>query len=405
MATCYYHPDTRAKFVCPDCGQDVCDACRLEGGLQRCAHCAVHGPPEGGPAPRPAEPRAGGAMPPPDYESIPVEPFPPGTGYEGVAPEGGGAYQAAEAYQSEVAGYGPEAGFAPVAGTEAPAAGFDAAPVTGFDDFLAGVAGAEATGAAEEPLVMCSYHGDVVADIQCLNCFQPYCMACLPAGTTCAACKADPGGRAVQAEEASPVVSDLGYEPGMDFAASYLDRGGIHEGLEAYEASSTAAVTARPRKAGGARKGGGKRGGGAKKAPPKAKGRALNPKLLLGGLGALAVVGVLAGGAWWFLAGKGGGPTPPPAYTGPAKVEIVAPKAQTIRGFKVLKLQVAAPTAVDHVEVLVGGKRFALLKRPPFKTDWPTNGRPNGKVEVVVKAYYKRGPTVQAKRTYIIKNR
>jgi hypothetical protein len=327
-----------------------------------------------------------------------VEPYPPGTGFEGFVPQGGDGYGAEAGYAAP-----DDGGYAPAG--DAPAGAYEAAPVTGFDDFLAGVAGAEGAEAAVEQVVMCSYHGDVVADIQCLNCFQPFCMACLPAGTTCAACKADPGGRAVREQGDTKLVSDLGYEPGMDFAASYIDRGGIHEGLEVYEASAAAASAARPRKPGGAKKGGAKKGGGAKKPPPKSKGPAVNPKLLMAGLGGLAVVGLLGGGAWWFLAGGGGGAKKAPAYTGPAKIAIVAPKSQKLRGFQEIKLQVASPTSVDRVEVYVGGKRFTVIKRPPFNTDWPTNGRPDGKVEVVAKAFYKNGPTKQDKRTYVIRNR
>jgi len=48
MATCFYHPDKKSTFVCPDCGEDVCDTCRLEGGLQRCGNCATNGPPPDG---------------------------------------------------------------------------------------------------------------------------------------------------------------------------------------------------------------------------------------------------------------------------------------------------------------------------------------------------------------------
>jgi hypothetical protein len=397
MATCYYHPDARAKFVCPDCGQDVCDACRLEGSLQRCGHCAANGAPVGGPAPRAVE--AGGAALPPDYESIPVEPFPAGTGFEGFPAQAEGApFQGGgDDFSGGTAGFdaGPEAGVG----------GFDA-PVTGFDDFLAGVAGAEAE-AAPATLVMCSYHGDVVAEIQCLNCFQPYCMACLPSGTTCAACKADPGGRAVREEPVSPLVSDLGYEAGMDFAASYIDRGGIHEGLDAYEASEAAAAAARPRKPGGGKKGGGakKAGGGPKKPVAKPKAAAVDPKLIGMALGGLAVVGLVAGAAWWFIAGGGGAAKKLATFTGKAQVSIVAPKAQKLRGFQEIRLQVATPTAIDRVEVYVGGKKFSVLKQAPFKTDWPTSGRPDGKVEVVAKAFYKNGPTKQDKRTYLLRNR
>lgn len=336
---------------------------------------------------------------PPDYESIPVEPFPAGSGFEGFpgqaqeAPFPGGG----DDFSGGAGGFetAPEAG----------EAGFGA-PVTGFDDFLAGVAGADAE-VAPEPLVMCSYHGDVVAEIQCLNCFQPYCMACLPSGTTCAACKADPGGRAVREEPATQQVSDLGYEAGMDFAASYIDRGGIHEGLEAYEASEAAAAAARPRKPGGAKKSGGakKAGGGPKKPVAKPKSAGFDPKLIGMALGGLALVGLVAGAAWWFIAGGGGAAKKPAPFTGKAQVAIVAPKAQKLSGFQEIRLQVATPAAIDRVEVYVGGKKYSVLKKAPFETDWPTNGRKDGKVEVVAKAFYKNGPTKQDKRTYVIRNR
>jgi hypothetical protein len=63
MTTCYYHPQTKAKSICPDCGEDICDVCRLEGGLQRCGSCAQNGPPPGGPRVREEEPAAVAADP------------------------------------------------------------------------------------------------------------------------------------------------------------------------------------------------------------------------------------------------------------------------------------------------------------------------------------------------------
>ncbi|MEB3198098.1 MAG: B-box zinc finger protein [Candidatus Sericytochromatia bacterium] len=395
MATCFYHPEAKAKFVCPDCGQDVCDNCRIEGGLQRCGHCATHGPP--------ARPEEAGA--------------------EGFAADySGGSFAAGD--ELDAAFSFAEGGVAVASEPPGASHGFDGALVddlsfgatdfagepssSGFDDFMAGVTEAMPSsfgaGVAAQPvtedLVMCSYHGDVVAEIQCLNCYQPYCLACLPSGTQCAPCKADPSGRALQAESFGPSsVTEVGYEPGMDFAASYADRGGIHEGLEvAAQAAEVAA--ARPRKPKKSAKKG--QAVAPKKAAKKFKGPRLSPKLLVGGLAALALVG---GVAWWVTVGQQRFFPPPPPFKGPTKVAIVSPKAATIRGVQQIQLQVASPQQVELVLVTIDKKHWAKFKKPPFKSEWPTNVHKPGKHEVEAKATYKHGVTVTHKKTYVVKSK
>lgn len=357
MSTCYYHPQTKAKSICPECGEDICDVCRLEGGLQRCGHCATNGPPPGGPRVREPEPVA-------------------------VAAEVGG----------------------------------------GYDQYEVGAQQAADMAAMLE--VMCSNHPGTTADMQCLNCLQAYCMGCLPDGTMCAACKEDPAGRAApQDDYVPPPAVDVGYDPGLDFSGGYDDQvyaqqgydqaaGGYDEGYGENDFAAgygDAAPAPRPKRPAGPKKApagaaAGKKGGPAGKKGPAGKGKkAAGPPmgLILGGVGALALVGAAG---WYFLAGPGAGAGD--VAMGPTKVTITAPKgAGPFKGLQQIALQVASPDEVQKVEIRVDGKYWDKFTAPPYKTDWPSSLVKNGKHTIEAIAEYKNGTKVTDKKTVTVLNK
>ena len=374
MSTCYYHPQSKAKSICPECGEDICDVCRLEGGLQRCGNCATNGPPPGGPRVREPEPQP--------------------------------------------------------AGVAAEAAG-------GYDDHDVGARQAHDMAAMLE--VRCANHPATTADMQCLNCLQAYCMDCLPDGTMCAACKADPSGRAAPQEEYTPPPAvELGYDDaGLDFSGGYAatasvpaggydqgygqgdfnqgydqgyDQGGYDQGYgegDFNQGYGAAPAPPKPKRPPGAKKPAGAAGAaGAKKGAPAGKKGAKGKKaagptiaLIAGGVGALALVGGLA---WFFL--SPGGDTEGGAM-GPAKVSITGPKsAGPLKGLQVITLNVASPTEIQKVEVTVDGKYWQKFKAPPFKTDWPSSLVKNGKHTIEATAEYKNGTKVSDKKTVTVKN-
>lgn len=369
MSTCYYHPQSKAKSICPECGEDICDVCRLEGGLQRCGNCATNGPPPGGPRVREPEPEPAG-----------------------VAAEAGG-------------GYG--------------------------GDYDPGARAAHDMAAMLE--VRCANHPTTTADMQCLNCLQAYCMDCLPDGTMCAACKADPSGRAAPQEEYTPPPpSELGYEDmgGMDFSGGYAatasvpaneydqgydqgdfsqgyDQGydqGYGDGGDFSQGYNAPPAAPKPKRPPGAKKPAG--AAGAKKGAPAAKKGAKGKKasgppvaLIAGGVGALALVGGLA---WFFMGGQGGETG---AAMGPAKVAITGPKsAGPLKGLQMITLQVASPDEIKTVEVRVDGKYWAKFKAAPFKTEWQSSLVKNGKHSIEAVAEYKNGTKVTDKKTVSVKN-
>ena len=366
MSTCFYHPQSKAKSICPECGEDICDVCRLEGGLQRCGNCAVNGPPAGGPRIREPEAAAVGA-------------------------------------EASMGGYG---------------GGYDAPATPAAHDMAAMLE------------VMCSNHPGTTADMQCLNCLQAYCMDCLPDGTMCAACKTDPEGRAAPQEEyVAPPPVDVGYDPGLDFSGGYDETyaqqgyadqgydqgqaGGYDQGYgesdfnTGYgEAPAPAPRPKRPAGAGSKKAGpaGAKKGAPAGKKGPAGKGKkASGPPLglIAGGVGALLL---LAGAGWFFLAGpgaSGGGDV----AMGPTKVSITGPKgAGPFKGLQVITLQVASPDEIQKVEIRVDGKYWEKFTEPPFKTDWPSSLVKNGKHTIEAIAEYKNGTKVTDKKTVTVTN-
>ncbi|MEB3285125.1 MAG: B-box zinc finger protein [Candidatus Sericytochromatia bacterium] len=419
MANCYYHPESKAKFVCPDCGQDVCDQCRIEGGLQRCGHCATHGPPQDAPAPQGTVAPENPSVDEKAGQSFSVEPPASGDDFVLAFDEPSGAppptedafsqetYLGAESEPLpgmddstfEIAGspaFEPEYNAEPNAPVESDASAFGAEAPSGFDDFMAGMP------AEGQDLVMCAYHGNVVADIQCLNCFEPYCLACLPTGTMCAACKADPVSRAVQSAPDDPVsVTEIGYEPGMDFAASYADHGGIMEGVE-LAARVSAAASGKPRKSG--KKGGKKRSGAKKQPVRKAKFKLPVKALAFVALGMMGLSALGAGGYLIYSSLPVAQPTPAP-FKGPTGVSFLTPKGLTIGGVQFIEAKVVSPKQVVQVEVNIDKKYWDRLKTAPYKSEWPTNVHSNGKHEVALKVIYKDGLSATAKKTYIVKNR
>lgn len=364
--------------------------------MQRCGSCATHGPPPEGPAARKLGDTPA-AEAPPELVIAPELPpeFPPDEFSLNVDESDFGAAQVP--LESADASYAalPGESLAPPIAEDAYGAYTEASPA-GFDDFMAGVAG------DGQDLVMCSYHGNVVADIQCLNCFQPFCLACLPSGTMCAACKADPVSRAVQSAPDDPVsVTEIGYEPGMDFAASYADHGGIMEGVE-LGARVAEVASARPKK--GAKKSGKKRTSAKKTAVRKPKFRFPVKAFAYAAAAVVALSALGAGGYYVYSALPVAQPTPPP-FKGPTGVSLLTPKGTTIAGVQFIEAKVVSPKHVVNVEITIDKKYWAKLKKAPYKSEWPTNVHRNGKHEVAIKVVYQNGLSAQTKKTYVVKNR
>lgn len=326
MSTCYYHPQSKAKFNCPDCGEDVCDVCRIDGGMARCGNCLVNGPPPRGP--RQPEPVGGGG------------------------------------------GYDDRAGYAD---------SYDEAPGGG-------------TPAAHDMSAMlevrCANHSDVTADMQCLNCLQAFCMACIPDGSVCAQCKIDPYGRAAPEQDYDVSNSvDVGYDPTMDFAG--------YDTLETGDAPAARPLKGGPKKAGAGAAAGGKKGAPAGKKGAK-KQSGLPIPAIAGGVALLLALGV---GGLWFM-NRGGDA----AFTGPAKVAIASPKAGALKGLQQITLTVASPEALELVTITVDGKYWDKFKEGPFKSEWQTSGLKNGKHVIEAVAQYKNGPKVKDTRTVTTNN-
>ena len=110
--TCYYHPEAKAKANCSECTMPICDRCRLEGDMQRCANCS-------------------------QFASMSDEIT------DGMTLPGGGGQAS------------PEMAYA------------QATVAQSNDEF-------------ETP--MCTNHANLAADMQCLNCFRPFCLSCASTG-------------------------------------------------------------------------------------------------------------------------------------------------------------------------------------------------------------------------------
>ncbi|MDB5098746.1 MAG: hypothetical protein JWM80_3167 [Cyanobacteria bacterium RYN_339] len=326
MEPCYYHPEAKAKSTCAECTMAICDRCRLDGDMQRCASCAAF------------------------YQ-------------EGGAPE-------------------------------ATAVVPQAAPV---DDYSA---------------PMCTNHSTLAADMQCLNCFRPFCLSCASTGY-CPDCApqfvskqnaaasqmaANAGVEAPYAENYAPQeFAQPGYEQayeepadggGFDLAGSYLD--------------DSPAPARRPRKRPA------DPGAGAKKPPvkPTKKPAKKGGGVPMGAIaGAVVAVLALAGGGYWYMShgasapGDGG-----EEAAAPMKISITSPKTGKLKGAQVIKLKVTSPDTLDHVELQIDGKYWGKFKEAPFESDWPTGIFKNGKHKVLAKAFYKGGKTVAETHEYTIEN-
>jgi hypothetical protein len=333
METCYYHPDAKAKSQCPECTMPICDRCRLDGDMQRCAACAE------------------------------------------IVAQGGHA--------------GP--------------------PMGGNMDY-------------EQP--MCTNHATLAADMQCLNCFRPFCLSCASTGycPDCAPQFVSKQGAAQYASQAAAPAPQYDYAPaemgygetydqvgytdpgvggGFDLAGSYLDDGP--------PAPSPPPRPRKPAGASGAKKGGtgNMAGGGGKKKAPAKKGGGSKPPI--GAIVGLLVVLGLAGGGYYAysngmipVGNAGGGEE---AANFPTKVSITSPKGTKVAGGQVIKLKVASEDMVERVELTVDGKYWGKFKEPPFESDWPTSLLPNGKHKVSVKVFYQGGKSAADKREYDVQNK
>lgn len=364
MSTCYYHPQTKAKSICPECGEDICDVCRLEGGLQRCGNCATNGPPPGGPRVREAEPAA-------------------------VAAEVGGGYGAAE-----------------LGG--APAAHDMAAMLEVM--------------CSNHPSITADMQCLNCLQAYCMDCLPDgtMCAACKEDPSGRAAPQEeytpppvdvgyDPGldfsGGYGASSQVPAADFDQGYGQGYDQDLA----GGYEQGYgEAdFSAGYGEAPAPRPKRPPGARKapaGAAKKGGApATKKGPAAKGKkASGPPvaLIAGGVGALVLVGALG---WYFMGGGAGGGDA--TAMGPAKVSITGPKsAGPLKGLQMITLQVASPDEIQKIEVRVDGRYWAKFTKPPFKTEWQSSLVKNGKHTIEALAEYKNGTKVADKKTVAVAN-
>lgn len=362
MSTCYYHPQTKAKSICPDCGEDICDVCRLEGGLQRCGHCATEGPPPGGPRlrdPEPAVAEVGAAQ----------------GSYDG----GGGM----------------------------PAAHDMAAMLEVMCSNHPGTT-------ADMQCLNC-------LQAYCMSCLPDgtMCAACKQDPSGRAAPQDDytpppvdvgydPGldfsGSYGAASQVPAADYDEGYSQDFDQGYGQQEAGyGDADFAQGY----SEAPPPRPKRPPGQRKSApgaaGKKGApGAKKAPV---GKAKKPSgppvaLIAGGVGALALVGALG---WFFMSGGAGGGEP--AFSGPTKVAIATPQgAGPLKGLQVITLQIASPDEIAEVEVRVDGKYWEKFTEPPFKTEWQSSLVKNGKHTIEAVVEYKNGAKVTDKKTFTVTN-
>lgn len=204
---------------------------------------------------------------------------------------------------------------------------------------------------SKRPRVQCTNHTGVPTDTKCVTCRKPYCAACLNGANKCFNCAlAQPKEEAPKRRKGAP--------PGKPPA-----------------------------------RGAGKPRGPARKQEP--------PWIAIGsGLAVALAIGLVV-----VLLMKPSKPPAPYKVTGPMKVAIVAPATTgSLRGPQVIKLQVASPGELTHVEITVDGKYWDKIKKPPFQSDWPTSLLKNGNHTIVAKAVYKDKRAVSAKRVVRTRN-
>lgn len=282
-------------------------------------------------------------------------------------------------------------------------------------------AGMEATvpaqdGGEEFAQPMCTNHANLAADMQCLNCFRPFCLSCASTGY-CPDCAPQFVNRTNAAQMAGATsyhepqesyggegygqAYDNGFgetptmDPGFDLAGSYMDDTAPPAGPPRPKKRPPANGAA-PKKGAPAAKGG-------KKAPAKGK----NAKGKGGGLplgpiiGGVVAVAVLAGGGYWFMSQKGGS-----GEDVTAKISITSPKAAKLSGSQTIKVKVGSQDAVDHVELMIDKKQWGMkLKEPPFESDWPTSLSSNGKHKVTAKVFYKGGQSAVDTHEFVVENK
>jgi hypothetical protein len=341
MEPCYYHPQAKAKSTCAACHTPVCDRCRLDGDMTRCAACVENGTP---------------------VSDAPME-------AEAVVP------------QAAVDDYTPP---------------------------------------------MCTNHATLAADMQCLNCFRPFCLSCASTGycpdcapqfvskQNAAAAQMAASAPAYEEQYADPGYGqgyEQPYEPsfdqgyGQDFAQSYdaPADGGFDLAGSYLDDAPAPPPPPRPKKRppgeGPAKKGPAAKGG--KKPAPKKGGGGMPKGAIAGGVVALLLV---AGGGYWFMTKGSAAGDEGAEAAGPTKVSISAPKAGKVKGAQVIKLKVASPDDLDHVELTIDGKYWGKFKEAPFESDWPTGIFKNGKHKVVAKAIYKGGKSVSDSHEYVVEN-
>jgi hypothetical protein len=133
---------------------------------------------------------------------------------------------------------------------------------------------------------------------------------------------------------------------------------------------------------------------------------AIPPKVLGGGLAAIALVGILGYG---LANRKGGGGDDATPFMGKSDIKIVAPAAGVLKGPQVIKVKIASREAVDKVELTIDGKYWEKWTEPAKSTlesDWPTGIFKNGTHEVVATVKYRGGRRMAAdKKKFTTRNR
>ncbi|MDB5098745.1 MAG: hypothetical protein JWM80_3166 [Cyanobacteria bacterium RYN_339] len=132
---------------------------------------------------------------------------------------------------------------------------------------------------------------------------------------------------------------------------------------------------------------------------------AISPKILGGGLAAVALVGLLGYG---LANRKGGGEDAP--FMGKSGIEIVAPAAGgVLKGSQVIKVKVKSKEAVEKVEITIDGKyweKWTAPEKANLESDWPTGVFKNGPHEIVATVKYRGGRRMAAdKRKVSTRNR
>jgi hypothetical protein len=193
---------------------------------------------------------------------------------------------------------------------------------------------------------MCTNHDSTPTDTNCKQCRKPHCVACLNGASLCFRCA----------------------------------MAGPRQQTGTLKARGTAPLQA-----------------------PKQK---IPPKLIGGGLAAIALVGILGYG----IANRkaGGGEDAP--FMGKSGIEIVAPAAGgLVKGAQVIKLKVTSKEAVEKVELTIDGKyweKWSNLEKGTLQSDWPTSIFKNGSHEIVATVKYRGGRRMAAdKRKVSVRNR